>query len=61
MTQKEIIALPWYGEEKFALVNIDNKNIFFASDDKQLCIDTKIRMTPKHPLYSKLKLIEKIT
>ena len=59
MTTEEIKSLPWSGNEKFALVNIETKEIFLGTDEKSNCIETLQRMTTRHPLFYKLKIIER--
>lgn len=59
LSKLEIKNLLWAPGEKFALVNRETKEIFIGSDTKKFCEDALIKMTPKHPKYDKLQLVEK--
>lgn len=58
MKAEEIKNLGWYSGERYALVNTETKSMFFTSDTKESCTDALKRMTSKHPMYSKLLLVE---
>ena len=38
---------------------IETKEIFLSTDEKSNCIETLQRMTTRHPLFYKLKIIER--
>lgn len=59
LTADEIASLPWNPGEKYALVNRENKSMEYASDSKEWLEGTLQRMTPKHPVYAKLQLVER--
>src|SRR5690349_1282378 len=58
LTQEEINSLDWtFG--KFALVNRQTRSIFIESNNPGDLQEALNRMTPKHPLYRKLQLVER--
>lgn len=59
LTPEEIAALPWYGNEKWSLVNRETHSMRFSSEDKQWLLDNLKKMTPAHPEYPKLQLVER--
>lgn len=60
LTPEEIAALPWVGGEKFALVDRGEGNhIVYTADSKEWLLSVLEQMTPRHPLYPRLQLVEK--
>lgn len=59
LTPEEIAALPWNPGETHSLVNRETKSMNHSSDSKEWLESVLGKMTPKHPLYSKLQLVER--
>jgi hypothetical protein len=60
LTPQEIKNLLWAETENFALVDVETKEIFIGSDTKEFLRECLQKMTPKHPKYDVLDLVEKL-
>lgn len=59
LTSVEISKLGWSPTESFALVNINSKSIVIGADNRAFLYKCLDRMTDKHTLWGKLRVVSK--
>lgn len=60
LTEEQKSKINWSPHENCALVNTETLSIFYGTDEgKKDCQSVLSRMTPAHPMYSKLEIVER--
>ncbi len=57
LTSVDLSLLDWSPNENLALVNVKTKAIAIGSDNKEFLYKCLDRMTDKHPLWGKLRIV----
>lgn len=59
LTEQEVTKYQMTNGENFGLLDTEKQTIFIGSDTVDFCIESLQRMTPQHPRYKFMELVQK--